>query len=216
MSSSRDNCNHKFIISVLVIAGVTILASLIIGGYLLKDVGDHKNMKDFGEYTCTLHDVTVVKMNKCACSGSVMGTVCTDGYAAMWNVTLDSGITDKGFSAITSPSDYKLSKDKATELLKLYSMGSAVPCMCNFHTLAVYPVITRQFHCDIWSACVFDIEVIKKYQAKTDEEYIAGNVLLGYGVTALCLFAIVGVVVGIMSCCDGCCHCNRSGYSSLN
>jgi hypothetical protein len=121
------------------------------------------------------------------------------------------------YSVTQYPHDiYSAFRDAETELSK-YPLNVALQCLCDFSKTSnkyIYPNISYQMPCQIYSRCFIDVATVKDTQARIYQLNLGGIfTAIGYG--ALIIGLAISILTWIiLSCCECCKRC-RGDYEKV-
>jgi len=171
---------------VCLVCGIFGILFMFTGLIVHSSNGDVEHIYGFVETQCTLTAARVVSMPNCVPGGQYH--IKTE-YIAIWKREED------GSTVIEDPYAGKSTEDLASRDLDDYPLNVTQRCICNPNFVNTYPVIQGYVMCQLWKACVLDVDMIIDKQNNSGGYLTASYTLLILGGVVIILSIIVFIAV---------------------
>ena len=127
-------------------------------------------------------------------------------YIAVWK--------DKntGFTVIQDPSSSQQYKNVVIKKSEIYNPlpTNEIPCMCNEKIVKQYPKTNDLYDCDVWGACILDLDFVKNHQQNSEKNAKIGKTLTAFGGIGLGVLFILTIFICM---CEDCVY--RRDYTDI-
>lgn len=160
---------------------------LFVGG--INNINGHKYPHEYNNYDiyqCTVSDATIGVLHICDNSPSYK-----DNYMAVWEVSF---LNYTYISMIKTPMDHHINISEAfTDVVEGPKNKDVVPCMCDVNYISSYPILNdnNNIDCNVWSACILNVEYVEKMQKQAIYYKNVGMGLIYSGMIS----ELIGIVI---------------------
>jgi len=189
-------CLRGALIIIVVLAILTVLGFMVAGPVIIVYNTDAAMTSDYVSSTCVLSSpIVLTNLDISWCYNTQ--------YTPIWK-------SKDGYSITQYPHDIYASFQNAESQLSKYPLNVTLQCLCDSSKISnkyVYPNISYQMPCQIYSRCFVDVATVKDTQARIYQLNLGGILtVIGYGILGLCLIIVILYWI-IFSCCDCCKRC---------
>jgi len=187
-------CLRGALIITVVLAILTVLGFMVTGPVMILYNTDAAMTSDYVSSTCILRSpIVITNLDVSWCYNMQ--------YTPIWR-------SNDGYSITQYPHDIYTTFQNAESILSKYPLNVVLQCLCDSSKTSnkyIYPNISYQMPCQIYSKCFIDVATVKDTQARIYQLNLGGILtIIGYGALALGLVVVILYWI-IFSCCKRCC-----------
>lgn len=196
------SCLRGTLIITVVLAILTLLGFMIAGPVMILYNIDAAMTSDYVSSTCILSSpIILTNLDVSWCYNTQ--------YTPIWQ-------SNDGYSITQYPHDIYTRFQDAENQLSKYPLNVLLQCLCDSSknsTKYIYPNISYQMPCQIYSKCFIDVATVKDTQARIYQLNLGGIfTIIAYGILGLSL--VIAILYWIILGCCNCC-CKRRNYEKV-
>lgn len=184
-SALSSKCSRRCCsICMMMIWLVAFMCLLIVGIVLMAHTNTKTdNLRGFQLRNCTLRQPKIMKIPLCH------SITTQDEYIVVWEDV------ERGTSVISNPFSATKTLKSADWNIDNFPLNVTLPCMCHPETESVYPNVTDILDCNVWGACMLDIQIVQEFQFINQKLYQNGAVIVTTLMVTLVIFCLAYFLV---------------------